>query len=40
MIFGLYLPLKYFIKFLVQENLYKLICKDIIGNEKRGTQIK
>ena len=30
----------YAIKFLVQENLYKLISKDIIGNERRGTQIK
>ena len=28
------------IKFLEQENLYKLISKDIIGNERRGTQMK
>ena len=33
MILGLYLPLKYFIKFQVQENLYKVISKGVIGNE-------
>ena len=34
MILGLYLPLKYFIIFLVKENLYKQINRDIIGNER------
>ena len=40
MILGLYILLKYFIKFRVQENLYKVISKDTIGNESRGTLIK
>ena len=37
MILGLYLPLKYFIIFLVQANLYKQINRDVIGNERGGT---
>ena len=30
----------YIIKFRVQENLYKMISKDTIGIDSRGTQIK